>query len=63
MRRSHRRAHQAIWLVLTVLVAIGFTMALAKRKPPKKKKAEAPVAQLASAAHLETFFSNTDGSQ
>jgi len=34
MRRPHRRWHRAIWLVLPVLVAVGFAAALMLRPPP-----------------------------
>jgi hypothetical protein len=33
MRRSHRRWHGRVWLVLPILVAIGFIAALALRPP------------------------------
>lgn len=36
MKRPHRAAHRIAWIVLTVLVAIGFTLALVQRKPQKK---------------------------
>lgn len=42
MKRAHRSSHRLIWIVLTLVVAIGFTMALVKRKPQKKKTAQAP---------------------
>jgi hypothetical protein len=34
MRRSHRSAHRALWPVLALAVALGFTMALWLRPPP-----------------------------
>lgn len=34
MRRAHRRWHRRIWVVLPVLVALGFAMALLLRPPP-----------------------------
>jgi hypothetical protein len=33
MRRPHRRWHRHIWLVLPVLVGLGFAAALAFRPP------------------------------
>ena len=33
MRVSHRRAHRGLWLVLTVIVGIGFISALILRQP------------------------------
>lgn len=36
MRRAHRSAHRAIWIVLTIAVATGFALALLWRKPPPK---------------------------
>jgi hypothetical protein len=35
MTRGHRTVHRLLWPVLAVLVALGFTMALAKRPPPE----------------------------
>jgi hypothetical protein len=34
MTRKHRFAHRIVWSVLTVLVALGFTMSLVLRPPP-----------------------------
>lgn len=39
MRRGHRRAHRAIWLILLPLLLIGLTMALALRPPPDPQEA------------------------
>jgi len=36
MRRAHRSAHRAIWIAVTLVTAIGFTLALVWRKPPPK---------------------------
>jgi hypothetical protein len=35
MTRSHRFAHRLIWPALAIVVALGFTMALALRPPPE----------------------------
>jgi hypothetical protein len=35
MRRGHRRLHRVVWPVLAVIVALGFTLALALRPPPE----------------------------
>jgi hypothetical protein len=35
MTRSHRSAHRLIWPALAILLALGFTMALALRAPPE----------------------------
>ncbi len=35
MTRSHRSVHRWLWPVLALLVALGFTMALALRPPPE----------------------------
>jgi hypothetical protein len=35
MTRHHRRAHRLIWPALAMLIALGFTMALALRPPPE----------------------------
>ncbi len=35
MTRGHRTFHRLLWPVLAVLVAFGFTMALALRPPPE----------------------------
>jgi hypothetical protein len=34
MTRSHRSVHRLVWSALAVLVAFGFTLALAWRPPP-----------------------------
>jgi hypothetical protein len=34
MRRAHRTVHRALWPVLALAVALGFTMALVLRPPP-----------------------------
>jgi hypothetical protein len=34
MKRRHRTAHRALWPVLALAVALGFTMALWLRPPP-----------------------------
>ena len=34
MRRAHRSAHRALWPILALAVALGFTMALWLRPPP-----------------------------
>ena len=33
MQGAHRRNHRRVWLLLTVLVGIGFTAAIALRQP------------------------------
>ena len=35
MNRGHRKAHRLLWPTLAVLVALGFTLALALRPPPE----------------------------
>jgi len=35
MNRRHRKAHRMLWPVLAVIVALGFTLALALRPPPE----------------------------
>ena len=35
MTRGHRSVHRMLWPVLAVLVALGFTLALALRPPPE----------------------------
>ena len=35
MTRGHRAVHRLLWPVLTIVVALGFTMALVKRLPPE----------------------------
>lgn len=35
MRRGHRKVHRTLWLILTPLLFIALTMALALRPPPK----------------------------
>lgn len=34
MTRSHRSAHRLVWPALAIVLALGFTMALALRAPP-----------------------------
>jgi hypothetical protein len=43
MTRGHRSVHRMLWPVLAVIVALGFTLALALRPPPENP--EAPPAQ------------------
>lgn len=50
MKRPHRTAHRAIWIVLAICIAASLTMALVKRKP-QKKKAEAGAVMLVATAH------------
>ena len=35
MTRDHRSVHRVLWPCLALLVALGFTMALALRPPPE----------------------------
>lgn len=35
MNRGHRKAHSLLWPALAVIVALGFTLALALRAPPE----------------------------
>jgi hypothetical protein len=35
MTHGHRRVHRLIWPALAVIVALGFTLALAWRPPPE----------------------------
>jgi hypothetical protein len=35
MRRAHRSLHRVLWPVLALAVALGLTMALKLRPPPK----------------------------
>ena len=35
MTRGHRTFHRLLWPVLALIVALGFTMALALRSPPE----------------------------
>ena len=35
MNRDHRKAHRLLWPALAVIVALGFTLALALRPPPE----------------------------
>ena len=39
MRRAHRRFHRALWPVVALAVALGFTMALLLRPPPEPSQA------------------------
>jgi len=41
MTRLHRSFHRMLWPALAVLVALGFTMALALRPPPEQPDAPA----------------------
>ncbi|HMK79081.1 MAG TPA: hypothetical protein VK438_05495 [Xanthobacteraceae bacterium] len=41
MTRRHRSFHRMLWPILAVLVALGFTMALALRPPPEQGDAPA----------------------
>jgi hypothetical protein len=41
MTRSHRFAHRLLWPVLAIVIALGFTMALALRPPPEPPPAAA----------------------
>lgn len=52
MKRSHRSAHRFIWITLAILIAIGFTMALVKRKP-QKKTALVSAMEIASVEHKQ----------
>jgi hypothetical protein len=36
MTRGHRTVHRFIWPVLAIMVALGFTLALALRPPPEQ---------------------------
>jgi hypothetical protein len=45
MTRGHRTVHRLLWPALAVVVALGFTLALAWRPPP-----ELPAAPAAPAA-------------
>jgi len=45
MTRGHRSVHRMLWPVLALIIAFGFTMALALRPPPDKPKA--PAAEVA----------------
>jgi hypothetical protein len=40
MTRTHRRIHRALWPALALLVAVGFTLALALRPPPEPPATE-----------------------
>jgi hypothetical protein len=42
MTRGHRSAHRLLWPVLALIVALGFTMALALRPPPEPPADSAP---------------------
>jgi hypothetical protein len=35
MTRTHRRIHRLLWPVMALVVALGFTLALALRPPPE----------------------------
>ena len=43
MTRTHRMIHRALWPALIIIVALGFTLALALRPPPAEEAP--PVAQ------------------
>jgi len=34
MTRNHRLAHRALWPILAIVIAVGFSLALAWRPPP-----------------------------
>jgi hypothetical protein len=40
MTRGHRKVHRLIWPALAVIVALGFTLALAWRPPPEPPNSE-----------------------
>lgn len=42
MTRGHRAFHRLLWLALSLIVALGFTMALVKRPPPEPPADSAP---------------------
>lgn len=42
MTRGHRKIHRMLWLALAVIVALGFTLALALRPPPEPPADSAP---------------------
>jgi len=42
MTRGHRTFHRLLWPVLALIVALGFTMALALRPPPEPPADSAP---------------------
>jgi hypothetical protein len=42
MTRGHRKVHRLVWPVLAVIVALGFTLALALRPPPDPPADSAP---------------------
>ena len=42
MTRGHRALHRMLWLVLAVIVALGFTMALVLRPPPEPPMQSVP---------------------
>ncbi len=50
MQRGHRSAHRFLWVVLTIAVASGFTLALLWRKPQPKPTAVSPNAITQSVA-------------
>ena len=45
MTRSHRFAHRALWPVLGLAVAIGFSLALYLRPPPQDAAPAPPAAE------------------
>jgi len=45
MTRTHRLIHSALWPALIIIVALGFTLALALRPPPAEPPEAPPVAQ------------------
>lgn len=42
MTRGHRKVHRLLWPALAVIVALGFTLALALRPPPELPADSAP---------------------
>ena len=42
MTRGHRAVHRLLWPLLALIVALGFTMALALRPPPEPPADSAP---------------------
>jgi hypothetical protein len=42
MTRGHRSVHRVLWPLLALIVALGFTMALALRPPPEQPAQSEP---------------------